>query len=170
MCVSGCPYKKIYYNWKSGKAESASSAIRASRRPADRVCSETCVGRIRYLGAVFYDADRIRRPPAQHEKRPVPGQLDIFLDPNDPKVIGRRMPTAFPTPGWRPRRTARSTRWRGLEGRAAAAPGIPHAADGLVRAAAQSPIQPRPTPGRSVRMARSPTSTSCASRRTSPTC
>ena len=21
MCVSGCPYKKIYYNWKSGKAE-----------------------------------------------------------------------------------------------------------------------------------------------------
>ena len=21
MCVSGCPYKKIYYNWKSGKSE-----------------------------------------------------------------------------------------------------------------------------------------------------
>ena len=21
MCVSGCPYKKIYYNWKSNKAE-----------------------------------------------------------------------------------------------------------------------------------------------------
>ena len=21
MCISGCPYKKIYYNWKTGKSE-----------------------------------------------------------------------------------------------------------------------------------------------------
>src|SRR3546814_14909498 len=21
MCISGCPYKKIYYNWQSGKSE-----------------------------------------------------------------------------------------------------------------------------------------------------
>lgn len=29
MCISGCPYKKIYFNWKSGKSENASSATRA---------------------------------------------------------------------------------------------------------------------------------------------
>ncbi len=38
MCVSGCPYKKIYYNLSSGKSESASSAIRALR-PASRRCA-----------------------------------------------------------------------------------------------------------------------------------
>ncbi|NJO34716.1 MAG: 4Fe-4S dicluster domain-containing protein, partial [Rhodospirillales bacterium] len=32
MCVSGCPYKKIYYNWSTASRRNASSAIRASRR------------------------------------------------------------------------------------------------------------------------------------------
>ncbi len=38
MCVSGCPYKKIYYNWSSGKSEKCISAIRASKR-ASRRCA-----------------------------------------------------------------------------------------------------------------------------------
>jgi nitrate reductase beta subunit len=35
MCVSGCPYKKIYYNWSTGKSEKCTSAIRAWNRPTD---------------------------------------------------------------------------------------------------------------------------------------
>ena len=63
MCVSGCPYKKIYYNWKSGKAEKCIFCY-PRIRPASRRVQRDLRGRIRYLGVLLYDADRIRRPPA----------------------------------------------------------------------------------------------------------
>lgn len=59
MCVSGCPYKKIYYNWKSGKSEKCIFCYPRIEAGEPTVCSETCVGRIRNLGVVLYDADRI---------------------------------------------------------------------------------------------------------------
>lgn len=52
------------------------------------VCSETCVGRIRYLGVLLYDADRIQEAASVERDRDLyQAQLDIFLDPNDPDVI-----------------------------------------------------------------------------------
>lgn len=52
------------------------------------MCSETCVGRIRYLGVVLYDADRIAEAAStENEKDLYQAQLDIFLNPHDPKVI-----------------------------------------------------------------------------------
>jgi nitrate reductase beta subunit len=52
------------------------------------VCSETCVGRIRYLGVLLYDADRIEEAASvENEQDLYEAQLDIFLDPNDPEVI-----------------------------------------------------------------------------------
>ena len=51
MCVTGCPYKKIYFNWKSGKAEKCTFCYPRIEAGQPTVCSETCVGRIRYLGA-----------------------------------------------------------------------------------------------------------------------
>jgi nitrate reductase beta subunit len=46
------------------------------------------VGRIRYLGVLLYDADRIQEAASVTNDRDLyPAQLDIFLDPNDPKVI-----------------------------------------------------------------------------------
>ncbi|MCY1367657.1 Respiratory nitrate reductase 1 beta chain [compost metagenome] len=52
------------------------------------MCSETCVGRIRYLGVVLYDADRIQEAASvPDEKDLYQAQLDIFLNPHDPKVI-----------------------------------------------------------------------------------
>jgi nitrate reductase beta subunit len=54
------------------------------------VCSETCVGRIRYLGVMLYDADRIQQAASvEHDRDLYQAQLDIFLDPNDPKVIAQ---------------------------------------------------------------------------------
>ena len=59
MCVSACPYKKIYYNWQSGKAEKCIFCYPRIESGQPTVCSETCVGRIRYLGVMLYDADKI---------------------------------------------------------------------------------------------------------------
>lgn len=52
------------------------------------VCSETCVGRIRYLGVLLYDADKIADAAStENEHDLYQRQCDIFLDPNDPAVI-----------------------------------------------------------------------------------
>jgi len=87
MCVSGCPYKKIYYNWKTGKSEKCIFCYPRIESGQPTICSETCVGRIRYLGVLLYDADRIEEAAAvENDKDLYQAQCDIFLDPNDPKV------------------------------------------------------------------------------------
>ena len=87
MCVSGCPYKKIYYNWKSNKAEKCIFCYPRIEAGQPTVCSETCVGRIRYLGVLLYDADRIEAAASVADPRDLyQAQLDVFLDPNDPEV------------------------------------------------------------------------------------
>ena len=54
------------------------------------MCSETCVGRIRYLGVLLYDADRIEAAASVEKDIDLyRAQLDIFLDPNDPEVIAQ---------------------------------------------------------------------------------
>lgn len=97
MCISGCPYKKIYFNWKSGKSEKCIFCYPRIEAGMPTVCSETCVGRIRYLGVLLYDADRI------HEVASTPSeqdlyqkQLEIFLDPNDPTVIEQALKDGVP--------------------------------------------------------------------------
>jgi len=88
MCISGCPYKKIYYNWKSGKAEKCTFCYPRLEAGQPTVCSETCVGRIRYLGVMLYDADMIESAASvSNEQDLYEAQLKVFLDPNDPKVI-----------------------------------------------------------------------------------
>jgi nitrate reductase beta subunit len=88
MCVSACPYKKIYYNWQSGKAEKCIFCYPRIEAGEPTVCSETCVGRIRYLGVLLYDADRIEEAASKERETDLyRAQLDIFLDPEDPKVI-----------------------------------------------------------------------------------
>jgi len=88
MCISGCPYKKIYYNWKSGKAEKCIFCYPRIEAGQPTVCSESCVGRIRYLGVILYDADRIEEAASvPDEKELYEAQLKIFLDPSDPAVI-----------------------------------------------------------------------------------
>ena len=88
MCVSGCPYKKVYYNWSTGKSEKCTLCYPRIESGNPTVCSETCVGRIRYLGVMLYDADRIEQAAGvEDEKQLYDAQLDVFLDPNDPAVI-----------------------------------------------------------------------------------
>jgi nitrate reductase beta subunit len=88
MCISGCPYKKIYYNWQSGKSEKCIFCYPRIEAGQPTVCSETCVGRIRYLGVLLYDADRIEAAASvPNEQDLYQAQLDLFLDPGDPAVI-----------------------------------------------------------------------------------
>ncbi|ODU60423.1 MAG: nitrate reductase subunit beta, partial [Comamonadaceae bacterium SCN 68-20] len=97
MCVSGCPYKKIYYNWQTGKAEKCIFCYPRIEAGQPTVCSETCVGRIRYLGVLLYDADRIEEAASVERDRDLyEAQLGIFLDPNDPDVIRQARADGIP--------------------------------------------------------------------------
>ncbi|MBV2182162.1 MAG: nitrate reductase subunit beta [Castellaniella sp.] len=97
MCISGCPYKKIYYNWKSGKAEKCIFCYPRIEAGLPTVCSETCVGRIRYLGVLLYDADGIEAAASvPNEKDLYQAQLDLFLDPFDPEVRRQALADGIP--------------------------------------------------------------------------
>ncbi len=97
MCVSACPYKKIYYNWQSGKAEKCIFCYPRIESGQPTVCSETCVGRIRYLGVMLYDADKIESAASmESEKDLYQAQLDVFLDPNDPEVQKQALKDGVP--------------------------------------------------------------------------
>ncbi|MFD6437666.1 nitrate reductase subunit beta [Streptomyces venezuelae] len=87
MCVSGCPYKKVYFNHRSGKAEKCTMCYPRIEAGLPTVCSETCVGRLRYLGVILYDADKVGEAAAtENEQDLYQAQLDCFLDPDDPEV------------------------------------------------------------------------------------
>ena len=89
FCISACPYKKTYYNWKSGKSEKCILCfprIESGQAPA---CFHSCVGRIRYLGVVLYDADKIEAIASAPEDELVERQREMILDPFDPAVIAQ---------------------------------------------------------------------------------
>jgi len=97
MCVSACPYKKIYFNWQSGKSEKCVFCYPRIEAGEPTVCSETCVGRIRYLGVLLYDADRIEEAAStENEADLYQAQCDIFLDPEDPEVIAQARADGVP--------------------------------------------------------------------------
>lgn len=88
MCVSACPYKKIYFNHETGKSEKCTLCYPRIEVGEPTICSETCVGRLRYLGVMLYDADRVGEAAAtENEQDLYEAQLDILLDPNDPVII-----------------------------------------------------------------------------------
>lgn len=88
MCVSACPYKKVYFNHNTGKAEKCTLCYPRVEVGLPTVCSETCVGRLRYLGVLFYDADRVTEAASVPDERDLyRAQRDILLDPFDPAVI-----------------------------------------------------------------------------------
>jgi nitrate reductase beta subunit len=86
-CVSGCPYKKVYFNHSTGKAEKCTLCYPRIEIGQPTICSETCVGRIRYLGLLLYDADRIEAAASVPDERDLlASQRSVFLDPEDPVV------------------------------------------------------------------------------------
>ncbi|MDP9861006.1 MULTISPECIES: nitrate reductase subunit beta [Streptosporangium] len=87
MCVTGCPYKKVYFNHRTGKAEKCTFCYPRVEVGLPTVCSETCVGRLRYLGVLLYDADQVTAAASVPDDRDLyEAQLSLFLDPRDPAV------------------------------------------------------------------------------------
>lgn len=89
MCVTACPYKKSYFNWGTGKSEKCILCyprLEAGHAPA---CMHSCVGRIRYLGVMLYDADEIKSAASDVENDVdlVNRQFGILLNPFDEAVI-----------------------------------------------------------------------------------
>ncbi len=87
FCVTACPYKKTYFNWGTGKSEKCILCyprLEAGEAPA---CFHSCVGRIRYVGLVLYDADRIHEVASVDQDEIIQAQRDIICDPNDSAVI-----------------------------------------------------------------------------------
>jgi len=87
FCVSGCPYKKVYFNHRTGKAEKCTLCFPRIEAGQPTICSETCVGRLRYLGLFLYDADKVLAAAAAPDPQDLyEAQLSVFLDPGDPAV------------------------------------------------------------------------------------
>ena len=89
MCISGCPYKKVYFNWATGKSEKCILCYPRQETRQAPACMHACVGRIRYLGLLLYDAERIRETAARPDAELVEAQRDLILDPFAPAVIAQ---------------------------------------------------------------------------------
>jgi len=97
FCVSSCPYKKVYFNWQTNKAEKCTLCFPRIEAGLPTICSETCVGRIRYLGLMFYDADKVEAAASvENEQDLYESQMGIFLDPHDPEVIAEARKEGIP--------------------------------------------------------------------------
>ncbi|MGY3564670.1 nitrate reductase subunit beta [Sinomonas sp. RB5] len=97
QCITGCPYKKMYFNHKSGKAEKCTFCYPRIEIGLPTVCSETCVGRLRYLGIFLYDADAVTAAASTPDPKDLyQAQLDLLLDPNDPEVIAAARHAGIP--------------------------------------------------------------------------
>ncbi len=86
-CVSACPYKKIYFNWKTGKSEKCILCYPRLETGQPPACFHSCVGRIRYLGVLLYDADQVPDAMKVPNHALVESQRRALLDPHDERVI-----------------------------------------------------------------------------------
>jgi nitrate reductase beta subunit len=86
-CISACPYKKTYFNWLTGKSEKCILCFPRVETGQAPACFHSCVGRIRFLGVVLYDADRIQEVAHLSREALIEGQRSLILDPFDLEVI-----------------------------------------------------------------------------------
>ena len=137
-CVSGCPYKKVYFNWKTGRAEKCIFCYPRIESGLTTLCAHSCVGRIRYVGVVLYDADRIPRArPSPPTRMSTPPISICFSIPTIRPRRERPPPRVFRERDRSGRPVADLRAAQGLAAGPAPSPRIPDAADGLVHSAAE---------------------------------
>lgn len=97
MCVSACPYKKIYINHRTGLAEKCTFCFPRVEQGRPTVCGETCVGRLRYIGIVLYDADAVVAAASVEDPTDLlAAQRKVFLDPTDSDVVAAARAEGLP--------------------------------------------------------------------------
>ena len=98
MCVSGCPYKKIYYNWQTGKAEKCIFCYpRIEGRPAHGVLQKP-------VSAASAISAYCCTTPTASSRRPRPNTTATSIrrswtsssTRNDPKVIAQARADGIP--------------------------------------------------------------------------
>ena len=82
--VAACPYKKVYYNWQTGKSK---CTLLPAHRDRPAPLASTLRRADRYMGVLLYDASRMEDAMKAPEKSLVEAQRALLLDPNDPEVI-----------------------------------------------------------------------------------
>ena len=96
-CVPACPYKKIYYNWETNKAEKCVFCFPRLENGLPTVCSDGCVGRMRYLGVLLYDADKVKAAASTPDPKDIyKAYLDALCDPNDPATVKAAQEAGIP--------------------------------------------------------------------------
>jgi nitrate reductase beta subunit len=86
-CVAACPYKKTYFNWFTGKSEKCILCFPRVETGEAPACFHSCVGRIRYLGVLLYDAERMEAVAKAPDDQLIDEHRAMILDPFHPKVI-----------------------------------------------------------------------------------
>jgi len=98
VCLSACPYRKVYLNRVTGKAEKCMFCLPGvTEGGLPTLCSEACVGRIRSIGVVLYDVDAVAEVARiRSETDLVEAQRGLLLDPHDNSVISRAEESGVP--------------------------------------------------------------------------
>jgi nitrate reductase / nitrite oxidoreductase, beta subunit len=99
LCVAACPYKKTFNNWATGKSEKCILCFPRLESGQATGCAHSCPGRIRYLGVLLYDADRIPAAAEVSDADVLASQLSAILDPRDPLVL-KEAGRSGVDPGW----------------------------------------------------------------------
>ena len=87
-CNSGCPYKKPYFNWTAGKSEKCIFCYPRVETGQAPMCMHSCVGRIRYVGPVLYDLDRVYDAASTpDESKIIEAHRNTILDPFDDEIV-----------------------------------------------------------------------------------
>lgn len=96
-CVSACPYKKSYFNWVRKRSEKCTFCFPRIENGKPTICSESCVGRIRYIGVMLYDEERIKEYASTEDPEKLyEAQMNIFLDPHDEAVCREALAQGIP--------------------------------------------------------------------------
>lgn len=96
-CMSACPYKKVYLNWKTHRSEKCIFCYPRIEAGEPTLCAQTCPGRIRYVGVMLYDVDRVREAASADSPQNLQeAQLSLFIDPHDPKMAQKSIDDGVP--------------------------------------------------------------------------
>ncbi len=87
FCITACPYKKVYYNWNTGKSEKCIFCYPRTETAQANACAHSCVGRIRYVGVILYDAEKVEQALKVKDEELVNAQREVILNPRDEDVV-----------------------------------------------------------------------------------
>jgi len=86
-CVSACPYKKVYFNWNTVKSEKCIFCYPRTENGESTICSKSCVGKIRNLGVILYDAEAFTEAMDSEDSELIEAFKRSILDPYDEENI-----------------------------------------------------------------------------------